>query len=69
MLVLALEADVLVDEDGQAVGFEVGADDAGVDEDVVIAEDAVTDGAGEGAEELGAAGGGGKRDGDGHGAA
>ena len=69
VLVVSFEADVLVDEQGQAVGFEVAADDAGADERVVIAEDAVTQGTGEGGEQLGAAGGGGERDGEGHGAA
>ena len=48
----ALDGDVLVDEEGEAVGFHVVADDAGAYDDVVIAEDTVAEGAGEGAEEL-----------------
>ncbi len=43
---------------GSAVVFEVVADDAGADVPVVVAEDAEALGAGEGAKELGAAGGG-----------
>ena len=69
VLALALDADVLVDEQGQAVVFEMAPDDAGIDLGVVVAEDSETLGAGEGMEQLGAACGGGERDGDGHGAA
>ena len=60
MLAVALDAGVLVDEDGQAVIFHVSADDAGADDDIVVAEDAEALGAGEVAEELSAAGGGGE---------
>ena len=60
---------MLVDEQGQAVVFEIAANDARVDLGVVIAEHAEALGAGEGAQQLGAACGGEKGDGDGHGAA
>jgi len=50
-----LDGDVLVDKDGDAACGE-GLDDEGrTDGDVVVAEDSVTKGAGEGAEDLGAA--------------
>ncbi len=64
-----VDANVLVDEQRQAIGLHMVADDAGADDGIVIAEDAEAEGAGEGAEELGAAGRGGKGDIDRHGAA
>lgn len=68
-LVCALNADVLVDEEGEAVVFHVGADRAGVDDGVMIAEDAVALWTGEGAKESGTAAGGGERYGEAEGAA
>ena len=51
---VALDGDVLVDEDGDPAGGE-GLDDEGrADADVVVAEDGVTKRAGESAEDLGA---------------
>lgn len=62
VLVAAFDANVLVDEEGKTVMLEVVADDAWADEDVMIAEDAVSLRAGEGAEEFRASCGGLERD-------
>ena len=58
VLVFAFDPDELVDEDGQAVVLHVVADDAAADDDVMVSEDAVALGAGEGAEQGAATGGG-----------
>ncbi len=52
---VALDGDVLIDEDGGSVGGEGANDHAGADGDIVIAEDGVAEGAGEGREEFGTA--------------
>ena len=44
MVAPAFDADVLIDQDGQAVGPHVIADDARADGGVVIAEDAIAEG-------------------------
>ncbi len=56
---VALDGEVLVDEDGDAVGGEGVDDERGADRGVVVAEASVTQGAGEGTEDLGAVVGGG----------
>ncbi len=67
--VTVVDANVLIDEDGKAVGLEVVADDAGADDGVMVAENAEAEGAGKSAEDFRAAGGGGEGDIDRHGAA
>jgi hypothetical protein len=52
---VALDGDVLVDEDGNAVAVEDVDDDAGAEAYIVVAQAAVAEGAGKGAEEFGAA--------------
>ena len=52
---VALDGEVLVDQDGSAVGGEGFDDQRGVEGDVVVAEDGVAEGCGEGGEDLGAA--------------
>jgi hypothetical protein len=51
----ALNGEVLVDQDGSAVAGEGFDDQRGVEGDVVVAEDSVAEGSGEGGEDLGAA--------------
>ena len=58
MLAVAFDPDELVDQDGQAVILHVVADEAAADYGVVVSEDAVALGAGEGAEQGAATGGG-----------
>ncbi len=64
----ALDGDVLVDEDGDAEAVERSDDDGRAGGDVVVAEGCVALGAGEGAEDFGAAVGGVMGDGEGDGA-
>ncbi len=63
-----VDADVLVDEQRQAIGLHVVANDARADDGIVVAEDAEANRAGEGAEDFGAAGSGGEGDINRHGA-
>ena len=51
----AFDGEVLVDENGGAVGGEGLGDQGAVEGDVVVAEDGVAEGCGEGGEDLGAA--------------
>jgi hypothetical protein len=52
---IALDGDVLVNQNGSAVGSEGVDDGRGVEGDVVVAKDGVAEGCGEGGEEFGAA--------------
>jgi len=52
---VALDRDVLVDQNGNAMGCEGVDDGRGVEGDVVVAKDGVAEGSGEGGEEFGAA--------------
>jgi len=54
-LAAALDGDVAVDENGDAVGGESVGDDGGADDGVVVAEDGIAQRAGEVAEDLAAA--------------
>lgn len=67
--VTALDGDVLVHEEGEAIVGHVVADEGGAHGDIVVAQAAEAQGAGEGGEQLCTAGGGGERGGDGEGAA
>jgi hypothetical protein len=51
---VALDGEVLVDQDGSAMAGEGFDDQGGVEGDVVVAEDCVAEGCGEGGEDLGA---------------
>ena len=52
---VAFDGQILIDQDGSAMRSEGLGDHGGVEGDVVIAEDAVAEGRGEGGEDLGAA--------------
>ena len=55
---VALDGSMLIDQDGSAVVGEGASDHGGADGDVVVAEDGVAEGTGEGGEDFGAAVGG-----------